>query len=177
MPPRPAQRRGPAPLTPESLQTRDAVPSLKNKELADESRRSCQSLDPNKLSQEDLVAWFFFLRDANESLRRKVRMVKEDYATNLKEYKKDLDQQKALNVSLELSIAKKTDIQAIQEFEATAIKYAIVASNMRSILFEMGFASTEVSRNVSLALNLRLIFPLFKLLSHFHYRRLRMRQM
>ena len=85
------------------------------------------------------MAWFFFLRDANESLRRKARKVKEGNVSTLKaiieENKKDLDQQKALNVSLELSIAKKTDIQAIQEFEATAIKYAIVASNMRSILF------------------------------------------
>jgi uncharacterized protein (UPF0262 family) len=109
------------------------------------------------------VAWFFFLRDANESLRRKARKVKEENASTLKaiieENKKDLDQQKALNLSLELSIAKKTDIQAIQEFEAHAIKHAIVASNMRSILFEMGFASTEVSRNVSLALTLRLISP------------------
>ena len=87
MPPKAAQHRGPAPLTPESLQTRDAVPSLKNKELANESRRRCQSLDPKTLSPEDLVAWFFFLRDSNDSLRRNVRKVKEDYASNLKDIK------------------------------------------------------------------------------------------
>jgi hypothetical protein len=114
-------------------------------------------------------------------LRRNVRKTKEENALTLKEIneenKKDLDQQKALNESLKLSIAKKTDIQTIQKFEANAIKHAIVASNMRSILYDMGFPSTEVSRNVSLALNLRLIIPLFKLLSHFHDRRLRMRQM
>ena len=48
------------------------------------------------------MAWFFFLRDANESLRRKARKVKEENAATLKaiieENNKDLDQQKALNM-------------------------------------------------------------------------------
>jgi hypothetical protein len=63
------------------------------------------------LSQENLVACFFFLQRTNDTVMRNIREMKEENEMSLRKMKeeneKNLNLQKALNVSLQLSITKK----------------------------------------------------------------------
>ena len=117
------------------------MPSRKNNDLIKETQSKVKTLNPNELSKEELVLWFFHLRQTNESITRKIFSVS-----------KELDQEKAANASLQCSLKQKGDLQELKKFESDALQNSITAANMRTILLDMGFPSTSVSWNV--------VFPL-----------------
>jgi hypothetical protein len=125
------------------------VPSLKNHDLAAETQNVYNEVDPNTLSQQDLVCWFFFLKHALAASKRKFVQLKNDYEISL-------SQQKAHNASLQLSIRQTAGIQDLKKFENNAMRNIVTASTMRTILLEMAFPSTEVSVDSS-------FIPTFKL--------------
>ena len=67
------------------------------------------------------------------------------------EHEVSLNQQKAHNASLQLSLKQTSSIQDLKKFENHAIQNPVIASNMRIILLEMAFPSIEVSVDFSLS--------------------------
>jgi hypothetical protein len=111
---------------------------LKNHNLATETQNVCNDIDPNTLSHQDLVCWFFFMRHALARSKRKFLQLKDEHEVSL-------NQQKAHNASLQLSLKQTSSIQDLKKFENHAIQNSVIASNMRIILLEMAFPLIEVS--------------------------------
>ena len=150
MPPRSNKASRPPPLTLDSIKSRDSVPSLKNHDLANETQNVCNDVDPNTLSHQDLVCWFFWMRHALATSKRKFIQLKNEHELSINE-------QKAHNASLQLSIRQTANIQDLKKFENNAMQNVITATTMRTILLEMAFPSMEVSVNSS-------FIPIFELL-------------
>jgi hypothetical protein len=141
MPPK-NQARRPPPLTVDLIKSRDSVPSLKKYDLAIETQNVCNDIDPNSLSHQDLVCWFFWMWHALAKSKQKFLQLKDDHEVSL-------NQQKAHNASLQLSIKQTSSIQDLKKFENHAMQNSVTASNMRIILLEMAFPSIEVSVDIS----------------------------
>jgi hypothetical protein len=73
------------------------------------------------------------------------------------EHELSINEQKAHNASLQLSIRQTANIQDLKKFENNAMQNVITTTTMRTILLEMAFPSMEVSVNSSFN-------PIFELL-------------
>ena len=133
MPPKTPKR---APIKMADLYTRDYVPSLKSSDLINETQRKAWTIDPNGLTKDDLVLWFFHFRHANRQMMDKLTSLEAS-----------LTKETSANASLQLDLTNKSDLHELKKFEENAVKNLITASNMRNILLEIGFPSLSVSFN------------------------------
>jgi hypothetical protein len=139
----PPKRRAAVPLTLEDIEQRDAIPSMKNQVIFQESLSKVKEVDATGLSKDDLFAWFLFLQHSTLNMYRKYTVAKKEL-TSMQE---ELNKMKSLNESLKNSTKQQSCLQEIQKFEKHTLHSVITASNMRTILLDIGFPSREVSRN------------------------------
>jgi hypothetical protein len=158
MPPKRATRAA-APLTLDDIEQRDAIPSMKNQVLFQESLNEIKEVDVMGLSKDDLFAWFLFLQHTTQNMYHKYTVSKKELTSTQEELKK----MKSLNESLKESTKQQSCLQEIQKFEKHTLQTVITASNMRTILLDIGFPSREVSRNLVSAL---CCFSLYSIGSH-----------
>jgi hypothetical protein len=147
MPPKSRATRA-VPLTLDDIEQRDAIPSMKNQVLFQESLNKVKEVDATGLSKDDLFAWFLFLQHTTLNMYHKYTVAKKELTSMQEELKK----MNSLNESLKNSTKQQSCLREIQKFEKHTLQSVITASNMRTILLDIGFPSREVSRN--------LLFPL-----------------
>ena len=155
----PPKQRAAVPLTLADIKQRDAIPSMKNQVIFQESLSKVKEVDATGLSKDDLFAWFLFLQHSTLNRYRKFTVAKKELTSMQEELKK----MKSLNESLKNSTKQQSCLQEIQKFEKHTLQNVITASNMRTILLDIGFPSREVSHNLVSAL---CCFSLYSVGSH-----------
>jgi hypothetical protein len=137
-----AKRGGGSPvLTADVVAKNDAPPSTKNAKLVNESGSMMLDSDPNSLSKEALIQWYYFGCHWAKTLTRAGRKLKDENDA-LKKRVRELEAEKE---SINNSVTRRTDLDKLNRFQDKYLKKRITPQNIRPILGQIGFPSKFVS--------------------------------